>query len=160
MFEQSYNNWSLTAQMKLSIYEQMPVDRGRRRLYEHSGISREDDHSSDNKVASEFIESHVIVDLDEAFKANPDWRPHFYRPHMSITETPESMFDDEWPIQVWSGKSRSKLMFSIPEAIQIRDGIELRQRYDNLRNVDTFLRYRAEGATRWARLGQQLDKLR
>lgn len=51
-------------------------------------------------------------------------------------------------------------MFSIPEAIQTRDRIELRQRYDNLRNADTFLHYRAEGATRWARLGQQLEKLR
>ncbi|ROV92945.1 hypothetical protein VSDG_06385 [Cytospora chrysosperma] len=120
----------------------------------------ENDYSSDNKVASEFIESHVIVDLEEAFKANPNWRPRFHRPHMSKPEITERMLDDEWPIQVWSGKSRSKLMFSIPEAIVVRDGIELRQRYDNLRNVDTFLRYRAEGATRWARLGQQLEKLR
>lgn len=92
---QSYNNWSLAAQMKLSIYEQMPVDRGRRRLYEPSEISREDNYSSDNKVASEFIESHVIVDLEEAFKANPDWRPHFHRPPMSKPETTEPMFDDE-----------------------------------------------------------------
>ncbi|ROV89583.1 hypothetical protein VMCG_09944 [Cytospora schulzeri] len=159
---QSYNNWSLATQAKPSDIEQKSVQRFVRRLtglMVRSERFREDDYQADNNIAPEFIESHVIVDLEEAFKANPGWRPHLHRPDISKSEASE-LLEEEWPIQVWSGKSRSKLMLSIPEAVQLRDGIELRQRHDNLRNVDTFLRYRVEGVSRWDRLGQIPETLR
>ncbi|KUI57265.1 Putative cell division cycle ATPase [Cytospora mali] len=156
---QAYNNWSLTMQMTSSETHRN-IQRLATRMADILDVDESlkvDYMQDDNKIASEYIESHVIVDLEEAFKANPRWRPRFHRP--TIYKSDPNMIEQDWPIQVWSGKSPRKFVLSIPEVVQIVDGVELRQRQDNLLNTDAFLRHRAEGATRWDRLDQLSEKL-
>lgn len=107
---QAYNNWSLTMQTTPPENVEDIQKLATRLANMLSDETMSVGHMQSDKIASDFIESHVIVDLEEAFKANPRWRPRFHRPSML--------------------------------------------------NGDTFLRYRAEGATHWDRLGQLPEKLR
>ncbi|KAJ4264526.1 hypothetical protein NW762_005728 [Fusarium torreyae] len=92
----------------------------------------------------EFVESDVIVDLTEAYQKMPDWRPRFHQ--MTINKSSRcEIKDDEMPIQHWFNGSRSSLAYSQNEIIQQSDGVEARQRRDNLA-VDAFLRARVKGS--------------
>ena len=90
-----------------------------------------------------FVESDVIVDMTEAFHANPDWRPQFHRltASKSIRCNAE---DDAMQIQRWFDGGRSKLAYASSEIIQTSDGVEMWQRRENLA-ADTFLRQRTKG---------------
>ncbi|KAM0559906.1 hypothetical protein ACHAPJ_003856 [Fusarium lateritium] len=92
----------------------------------------------------EFVESDVIVDLTEAYQKMPDWRPRFHQ--MTINKSSRcEIKDDEMPIQHWFNGSRQSLAYSQNEIIQQSDGVEARQRRDNLA-VDAFLRVRVKGS--------------
>ncbi|RBR15899.1 uncharacterized protein FIESC28_07144 [Fusarium coffeatum] len=92
----------------------------------------------------EFVESDVIVDLTEAYQKMPDWRPRFHRLTINKSSRCE-IKDDEMPIQHWFNGSRHNLAYSQNEIIQNADGVEGRQRRDNLA-VDAFLRVRVKGS--------------
>lgn len=89
---------------------------------------------------SEYVESDVIVDMNEAYQKNCGWRPTFHRPS-SIKSIESTFEDDEMKIQQWLDGSRSNMAFAQAEIIQVNDGIEMRQRRANL-EVDSFLRQR------------------
>ncbi|KAK3937611.1 hypothetical protein QBC46DRAFT_356560 [Diplogelasinospora grovesii] len=93
----------------------------------------------------EFVESDVIVDLTEAFQKNPDWRPAFHK--MTVNKSMRcEVVDDEMPIQHWfDGASRQSMAYSQTEMFQKADGVELRQRRENI-GVDAFLRCRVKGS--------------
>ncbi|KAF4979186.1 hypothetical protein FZEAL_4559 [Fusarium zealandicum] len=92
----------------------------------------------------EFVESDVIVDLTEAYQKMPDWRPGFHRLTFNKSVRCEVKTDD-MPIQHWFEGTRHTLAYSQPEIIQNADGVEMRQRRDNL-SVDAFLRCRVKGS--------------
>ncbi|KAF7561033.1 hypothetical protein G7046_g3103 [Stylonectria norvegica] len=92
----------------------------------------------------EFIESDVIVDMTEAYQKMPDWRPNFHQ--LTINKSIRcEIKEDEMPIQHWLNGSRGSLAYSQAEIIQNVDGIESRQRRDNVAN-DPFLRSRVKGS--------------
>ncbi|KAH6689766.1 hypothetical protein F5X68DRAFT_74560 [Plectosphaerella plurivora] len=94
----------------------------------------------------EFVESDVIVDLTEAYQRMPDWRPSFHTPSVnrSISCYVE---DDTMLVQQWfDGALRQNLSFAQKEIIQKEDGIERRQRRENLVHGDQFLKYRIQGS--------------
>ncbi|KAF4993180.1 hypothetical protein FGRMN_6665 [Fusarium graminum] len=92
----------------------------------------------------EFVESDVIVDLTEAYQKMPDWRPRFHRLTVNKSSRCE-IKDDEMNIQHWFNGSRQTLAYAQNEIIQQADGVEARQRRDNLA-VDAFLRARVKGS--------------
>lgn len=92
----------------------------------------------------EFVESDVMVDLTEAYQKMPSWRPTFHQLSLNKSIRCE-VKDDEIPIQHWFGGSRQTLAYSQNEIIQNADGVESRQRRENLA-VDAFLRSRVKGS--------------
>ncbi|SCO90709.1 related to TOB3 (member of AAA-ATPase family) [Fusarium oxysporum] len=92
----------------------------------------------------EFVESDVIVDLTEAYQKMPDWRPRFHQLTINKSSRCE-IKDDEMPIQHWFNGTRQNMAYSQNEIIQHADGVEARQRRDNLA-VDAFLRVRVKGS--------------
>ncbi|KAI0204980.1 hypothetical protein F4808DRAFT_317059 [Astrocystis sublimbata] len=95
----------------------------------------------------EFVESDVIVDMAEAYQKNPDWRPSFHHLTPNKTGNIESSSDDMY-IKHWLGGSRQSLAYKQMEVVQTEDGIEMRQRRENL-NVDNFLKQRMKGSRRY-----------
>lgn len=93
----------------------------------------------------EYVESDVIIDMNEAFQKNADWRAIFHRP-ASTKSIQCRIEDDEMKIQQWLHGSRSKLAYVQTEIVQMSDGIEMRQRRDNL-TTDEFLRQRTRNST-------------
>lgn len=147
---QAYNNWSLAMNLRDDI--DSDSDSG-------SDGEQHGKRSSD-PVPAEFIESQVIVDLDEAFRAHPMWRPTFHHPSIPTVSPHESQCDpDAWPKRVWNDKSRGELLYWIPEIIQHEDGIDKRRSRENMLNGDSFLHSQAEGV-RWERFGHSLADLR
>ncbi|KAI1464464.1 uncharacterized protein F4812DRAFT_462523 [Daldinia caldariorum] len=92
----------------------------------------------------EFVESDVIVDLQEAYQKHGGWRPYFHRLTVNKTISTETE-DDSFGIQQWMDTSRSIRSYSQAELVQKVDGVELWQRRENL-NVDMFLRQRTKGS--------------
>lgn len=92
----------------------------------------------------EFVESDVIVDMTEAYQKMPNWRPDFHQLAVNKAVRCE-IADDEIPIQKWFDGVRQNRSYVQKEIIQKADGIESRQRRDNLA-VDTFLRNRLRGS--------------
>ncbi|KAI1805102.1 hypothetical protein F4811DRAFT_249179 [Daldinia bambusicola] len=92
----------------------------------------------------EFVESDVIVDLQEAYQKHGGWRPYFHRLTMNKTISTETE-DDTFGIQQWLNGSRSNRSYSQAEIVQKEDGVELWQRRENL-NFDMFLRQRTKGS--------------
>lgn len=92
----------------------------------------------------EFVESDVIVDLTEAYQKMPDWRPGFHQLTMNKSVRCE-IYEDDMPIQHWFNGTRQTRAYSQSEIVQKADGVEKRQRRDNLA-VDPFLRYRVKGS--------------
>lgn len=103
----------------------------------------------------EFVESDVIVDMTEAYQKNPDWRPNFHRltPNKSVRC---DAADDDMKIQHWFDGGRQSLAYAQSEIVQTADGVEMRQRRENL-VVDTFLKQRLKGARRHETQPQALD---
>ncbi|KAI1115395.1 hypothetical protein F5Y14DRAFT_440682 [Nemania sp. NC0429] len=66
------------------------------------------------------------------------------------------VLDDEVQIQHWFDGGRQSLAYAQPEIVQTADGIEMRQRRENL-VVDTFLKQRLKGAGRPDAQPQALD---
>lgn len=97
----------------------------------------------------EYVESDVIVDMNESFQRNSDWRPTFHRPK-SIKPVTCNFEEDEMKVQQWMNGSRSRLAFAQTEIIQMTDGIELRQRREHL-TVDSFLSQRVRNSDRSSR---------
>ncbi|KAH7128987.1 hypothetical protein EDB81DRAFT_808559 [Dactylonectria macrodidyma] len=92
----------------------------------------------------EFVESDVMVDLTEAYQKMPDWRPRFHQVTVNKSVRCE-IEDDDMPIQHWFNGSRQSLAYSQDEIVQKADGVELRQRRENL-SVDSFLKARIQGS--------------
>ncbi|UZP38659.1 hypothetical protein NXS19_006475 [Fusarium pseudograminearum] len=103
-----------------------------------------DNESYEKMRHPEFVESDVIVDLTEAYQKMPDWRPRFHRLTINKSSRCE-IKDDEMPIQHWFNGTRHTMAYSQNEIIQNADGVEARQRRDNLA-VDAFLRARVKGS--------------
>ncbi|KAJ4221007.1 hypothetical protein NW759_007077 [Fusarium solani] len=103
-----------------------------------------DDQEYQKMRHPEFVESDLIVDLTEAYQKMPDWMPRFHQLTMNKSIRCE-IKDDEMPIQHWLNGSRGTLAYSQSEIIQHADGVETRQRRDNLA-ADSFLRYRIKGS--------------
>lgn len=129
---QAYNNWSLAMNPQEDSDSDSEDDNRRRKQSRHP-------------VAAEFIESQVIVDLEEAFRANPSWRSKFHKPSLS-KYSPVETRPESWPKQVWNDKSRSELLYSIPELLQYDDGVDIRKRRENILNADSFLLNRSKGS--------------
>lgn len=105
----------------------------------------------------EFIESDVIVDLTEAYNKMPDWRPSFHQVALNKSIRCETQ-EDEMPIQHWFEGTRQSLAYSQNEIVQKTDGVEVRQRRDNL-TKDAFMRCRVRGS-RTFEMNPQALKLR
>ncbi|KAL7927007.1 hypothetical protein ACQKWADRAFT_279274 [Trichoderma austrokoningii] len=105
----------------------------------------------------EFVESDVIVDMTEAYQKMPNWRPDFHQLAVNKAVRCE-IADDEIPIQKWFDGVRQNRSYVQKEIIQKADGIESRQRRDNLA-VDTFLRNRLRGSRNFE-ANAQAQKLR
>ncbi|KAL1861690.1 hypothetical protein Daus18300_008658 [Diaporthe australafricana] len=146
---QSYNNWSLAMNPEEDSSSDSDSDDNRRKKKKRQ---------ASHPVLSEFIESQVIVDLDEAFRAKPSWRPKFHKPTISKYSSVESQHD-RYPKQIWHDKSRRKLSYSMPELIQFEDGVDLKRRRENILNADSFLHNRAKGS-RWERTSYNFMDLR
>ncbi|KAH8659025.1 hypothetical protein BGZ61DRAFT_370718 [Ilyonectria robusta] len=103
----------------------------------------------------EFVESDVVVDLTEAYQKMPDWRPRFHQVTVNKSVRCE-VEDDDMPIQHWFNGSRQSLAYSQSEIVQKADGVELRQRRENL-SVDSFLRARVQGSRNFETNPKALD---
>ncbi|KAI1175392.1 hypothetical protein F4777DRAFT_588589 [Nemania sp. FL0916] len=128
---QSYNAWTLTRQPPFDSAdaeaEIMRDDRGE--LMRHP----------------EFVES----------DKNPDWRPRFHQltPNKSLQCQTE---DDVMGIQHWFNGRRQSLAYTQTKLVQTEDGIEMRQRRDNL-TTDVFLKQRLKGTRRYEAQPQALE---
>ncbi|KEY74588.1 hypothetical protein S7711_05020 [Stachybotrys chartarum IBT 7711] len=92
----------------------------------------------------EFVESDVMVDLTEAYQRMPGWRPVFHQ--MSVNKSIKcEITDDDMQIQHWFDGSRQSRAYAQNEIVQKADGIEVRQRRDNL-SADSFLKVRTKGS--------------
>ncbi|KAI1365599.1 hypothetical protein F5Y08DRAFT_172256 [Xylaria arbuscula] len=142
---QSYNAWTLTRNPPFDTKDA------------EDEILR--DESNNQMRHPEFVESDVIVDMAEAYQKNPDWRPSFHRltPNKKIRSDAN---DDDMKIQHWldggSSSSRQSLAYAQSELVQVADGVETRQRRENIA-VDTFLRERLKGARRYEAQPQTLE---
>ena len=139
---QSYNAWTLTRNPPFDTKDA------------EDEILR--DESNNAMRHPEFVESDVIVDMAEAYQKNPDWRPTFHRltPNKKIRSDAS---DDDMKIQHWlDGGSRQSLAYAQTELVQTADGVETRQRRENIA-VDTFLRERLKGARRYEAQPQTLE---
>lgn len=126
---QVYNAWTLTRNPPHDPHD-----------YDDRDADVLRDHNGEYWRHPEYVESDVIVDMNEAYQKNSEWRPRFHRP--SNTKSIASSFEeDEMTIQQWLNGSRGELAFAQTEVIQVTDGIEMRQRRENL-EMDTFLRQR------------------
>jgi hypothetical protein len=138
---QSYNAWTLT--------RNPPFDT----------TDAEDEILRDDKGEMmrhpEFVESDVIVDMAEAYQKNPDWRPSFHRPTPNKSVRCDAR-DDDMKIQHWFDGSRQSLAYAQTEIVQTEDGVEMRQRRENL-VVDAFLKQRFKGARRYEAQVQALE---
>ncbi|KAF3064287.1 putative aaa family protein [Daldinia childiae] len=103
-----------------------------------------DNESYEKMRHPEFVESDVIVDLQEAYQKHSGWRPSFHRLTVNKSIACE-VEDDGMGIQQWFDASRTNLAYSQTEIVQKREGVELWQRRENL-NIDTFLRQRTKGS--------------
>ncbi|KAH9907824.1 hypothetical protein F4778DRAFT_719249 [Xylariomycetidae sp. FL2044] len=91
----------------------------------------------------EFVESDVIVDMAEAYQKNPEWRPTFHK--LTVTKGIRcKVSDDDMKIQQWFDGARQNLAYAQSEFVQKSDGVEMRQRRENLA-ADQFLRQRTKG---------------
>lgn len=142
---QAYNNWSLAMNPQDDSDSDSEDERHKKKQSRHP-------------VLAEFIESQVIVDLEEAFRANPSWRSKFHKPSLS-KYSPLETRPDNWPKQVWHDKSRTNLLYSIPELLQFDDGVDIRKRRENILTEDSFLLNRSKGS-RWERTGHSSMDLR
>ncbi|KAI0553498.1 hypothetical protein F4679DRAFT_474234 [Xylaria curta] len=138
---QSYNAWTLTRNPPFDSDD--PEDE----------ILR--DSKGEDMRHPEFVESDVIVDMAEAYQKNPDWRPRFHRLTPNKSGHCDSE-DDDMKIQHWLDGSRQSLAYGQMELVQTADGVEMRQRRENLA-VDTFLKQRLKGARRYEAETQALD---
>lgn len=136
---QAYNAWTLTRNPPHDPYD-----------YEDPDAEILRDEAGNPWRHPEYVESDVIIDMNEAYQRNSDWRVKFHRP-TSTKSIQCRVEDDEMKIQQWLHGSRSKLAFVQTEIVQMSDGIEMRQRRENLM-VDAFLRQRTRGSTRAHRL--------
>ncbi|RYC64536.1 hypothetical protein CHU98_g1686 [Xylaria longipes] len=138
---QSYNAWTLT---RNPPFDSDDVD---------DEILR--DEKSETMRHPEFVESDVIVDMGEAFHRNPDWRPQFH--HLTPNKSGHcNSGDDNMKIQHWFDGGRQSLAYAQTELVQTADGIEMRQRRENL-SVDIFLKQRAKGSRRYEAETQALE---
>lgn len=135
---QAYNAWTVTRNPPHDPYDYNDRD---------AEVLRNED--GQHWRHPEYVESDVIVDMNEAFQRNSDWRPTFHRPK-SIKPITCNFEEDEMKIQQWMNGSRSKLAFAQSEIIQMADGVELRQRRENLA-VDYFLGQRVRNSDRSSR---------
>ncbi|KAK5634771.1 hypothetical protein RRF57_010484 [Xylaria bambusicola] len=138
---QSYNAWTLTRNPPFDT--KVPEDE----------ILR--DENNNHMRHPEFVESDVIVDMAEAYQKNPDWRPNFHRLTPNKKIRCDSSYDD-MKIHHWLDGSRQSLAYAQQELVQTADGVEMRQRRENLA-VDTFLRERLKGARRYEAQPQTLE---
>lgn len=137
---QAYNAWTLTRNPPHDPHD-----------YEDPDAEILRDEAGNFWRHPEYVESDVIIDMNEAFQRNSDWRVRFHRP-TSTKSIQCRVEDDEMKIQQWLNGSRSKIAFVQTEIVQMSDGIELRQRRENLMMMDAFLRQRTRGATRINRM--------
>ncbi|KAI0967077.1 hypothetical protein F4678DRAFT_258632 [Xylaria arbuscula] len=138
---QSYNAWTLTRNPPFDTSEaeeEILLD-------EKNGQMRH----------PEFVESDIIIDMAEAYQRNPDWRPSFHRLTPNKKVRCHSV-DDEMSIQHWLDGNRQSLAYDQIELVQTEDGIEIRQRRENIA-VDTFLKQRLKGARRYESQPQTLE---
>ncbi|KAI0421210.1 hypothetical protein F5X98DRAFT_294443 [Xylaria grammica] len=138
---QSYNAWTLTRNPPFDTKDA------------EDEILR--DEKGDQMRHPEFVESDVIVDMAEAYQKNPDWRPYFHRLTPNKKLRCDSS-DDDMKIQHWLDGGRQSLAYAQPELVQTADGVEMRQRRENLA-VDTFLKQRLKGARRYEAEPQTLE---
>ncbi|KAI0547033.1 hypothetical protein F4679DRAFT_555588 [Xylaria curta] len=97
-----------------------------------------DAFGTQRRLQPEYIDSHVIVDLAEAFHDMADWKPTFHKPTIYSDEW--SRVTDDFPIFIWSNEERSKLIAkSNDEVQQVTDGVTMWERKDWLAK-DTFLK--------------------
>ncbi|KAI1297570.1 hypothetical protein F5Y03DRAFT_278096 [Xylaria venustula] len=138
---QSYNAWTLTRNPPFDTSE------------------AEDEILSDEKNGQmrhpEFVESDIIIDMAEAYQRNPDWRPSFHRltPNKKVRC---NTVDDDMRIQHWLDGNRQSLAYDQVELVQTEDGVEIRQRRENIA-VDTFLKQRLKGARRYEAQSQTFE---
>ncbi|KAI0508485.1 hypothetical protein F5B22DRAFT_398977 [Xylaria bambusicola] len=138
---QSYNAWTLTRNPPFDTKD--PEEE----------ILR--DESNNEMRHPEFVESDVIVDMAEAYQKNPDWRPSFHRLTPNKKIRCDSSHDD-MKIQHWLDGGRQSLAYAQQELVQTADGVEMRQRRENLA-IDTFLKERLKGARRYEAQPQTLE---
>ena len=86
----------------------------------------------------EFIESHVIVDFVEAFRAYPFWKPQFYDTKAYSDDGHWIVHEDEYPIIDWRTRDRTR------ESIQSDDGVVTWQRWETLEKDEFIRAYKAQ----------------
>ncbi|KAI0451128.1 hypothetical protein F5B21DRAFT_392539 [Xylaria acuta] len=117
----TYDGWTL-----ISTPDGEPMD------------GKPDAFGTQRRLQPEYIDSHVIVDLAEAFHDMADWKPTFHKP--SIYPDVWSRVTDDFPIFIWSNEERSKLISkSDDEVEQTADGVTMWERKDWLEK-DKFLK--------------------
>ncbi|KAK3379141.1 hypothetical protein B0T24DRAFT_716766 [Lasiosphaeria ovina] len=100
-------------------------------------MGKPDAFDKERPLQPEYIDSHVIVDLAEAFHDMADWKPTFHKPTVYSDHWLRST--DPFPICTWSNGERTKLVDrSTNEVEQRADGVTMWQRRDGLEK-DKFL---------------------
>ena len=78
---------------------------------------------SDEPIRSpEHVESEVLVDFQEAFNANPLWKPNFAQ--VERKKFSLATFSDPVRLRTWSDKTRTKLASSARSTVIDNDGVE------------------------------------
>ncbi|KAI1180208.1 hypothetical protein F4777DRAFT_365176 [Nemania sp. FL0916] len=100
--------------------------------------SKEDAFGVQRRLQPEYIDSHVVVDLTEAFHDMNHWKPEFYE--SNIVPDFWSRVADDFPIFIWSNEERSKLVSKSDNEVELTtDSVAVWQQKDWL-DKDGFLR--------------------
>ncbi|KAK4113529.1 hypothetical protein N656DRAFT_625556 [Canariomyces notabilis] len=132
----TYVGWTLVSD---------PKGNSMRDTYDRDSDSDSDSSRKQKELSPEYIDSHVIVDLSEAFHDVPRWTPNFHSTRAyseGLVDSERLIQEDQFPIITWSDEKRSKIIASsCDEAVVIGDlGVTMRQRQDWLER-DQFGRF-------------------
>ncbi|KAK5989779.1 hypothetical protein PT974_08040 [Cladobotryum mycophilum] len=95
----------------------------------------ENDRKSSNNL--EHIDSNIILDFKEAFAHHRSWRPTF---SAITTEVGSGLSgSDSFQLAHWSDRTRTQLLYSTNDIMQIRDGIDEWEKRRYIQDEDKFV---------------------
>ncbi|CAJ0546790.1 Ff.00g014170.m01.CDS01 [Fusarium sp. VM40] len=115
-----HDGWTLTHKPSGYLLRDRLTDENKKANEDEEEKSQDDEDMKWREV-SEYIDSDVIIDFEEAYKAHPSWKPQYatWRKSNLNTDTQE----DKFAIIQWSGPDRSKVVQKTNEMVIAADDV-------------------------------------